>query len=110
MFQTPAATPPDNNLQNRPFITPERPIRAPEPPKGEPGEFTRMFQTPPATPPPQARPADPGEFNKFFQTPQQSPSGPTAHPAYKDPFAKATDRVRRRVAAASLLACLELRL
>ena len=26
MFQTPAATPPANNLQDRPFITPERPI------------------------------------------------------------------------------------
>ena len=76
-----------------------------------------MFQTPTARPPPLAvlrrRPRSRqilGEFSKFFQTPQQSPSGPTAHPAYKDPFAKATDKVRRRVAAASLLACLELRL
>lgn len=52
-----------------------------------PGEFTRMFQPPPSTTPspgpvPQAAPAD---FDKLFN-PAPTPSGPGAHPAFKDPF------------------------
>ena len=50
MFQTPAQTPPPpaSPVSNdRPFITPDRTPRQPETPaKAEPGEFTRMFQTP----------------------------------------------------------------
>ena len=87
MFQTPAASPP--------------PPTQPPPPSSAPpaGEFTRMFQTPAAspTPPPpppaapQAKAAEPGEFTRFFQAPQQASSTPAAHPAYKDPFAKAQE-------------------
>lgn len=52
-----------------------------------PGEFTRMFQPPPSATPspgpvPQAAPAD---FDKLFN-PAPTPSGPGAHPAFKDPF------------------------
>jgi len=90
---TPNPTPQRPPSDDRPFITPDRTPRSPEPPKAGPGEFTRMFQTPAAPPPPPpttAKPAAEGEFTKFFQTPQQ-PATPTAHPAYKDPFAKAAE-------------------
>lgn len=77
MFQTPpaAAPPPPRKLQN------------------EPGEFTRMFQTPsvPPHPPPTAKPADPGEFTRFFDTPAPAAATPNAHPAYPDPFARASE-------------------
>ena len=70
------------------------PVRPPEPAlkqaQAEPGEFTRMFQspalaTPPASapapvPPPQA-PAEIGEFTKMFQAPKAPPPAPPRAPA-----------------------------
>ena len=123
---------------DRPFITPERTPRQPEPPPkpgrgvhadvpntrssgstadanalstasiGETGagEFTRMFQTP-ASPSATAtgQAAEPGEFTRFFQAPQQASSTPAAHPAYKDPFAKARNPPPLRAAWVSLREC-----
>ena len=86
--------------QDRPFITPDRPLRHPEP--RSPGLVSslgcskphcrRSSETTPADscPTGRAKPAEPGEFTRFFQTPQQSTT-PAAHPAYKDPFAKAQE-------------------
>ena len=92
MFQAPP-TPPE-----RPFITPDRTPRTPEPPNVHACEFTRMFETAtaPAAPtpsmpaPPAAKPAGAWRIHPIFSDPQQS-STPAAHPAYKDPFAKAQE-------------------
>ncbi len=73
------------------------PARTAPPAVKEPGEFTRMFQSPvgqatpvPVAPAPSATPAaaksGPGEFTRFFETP--SPAGPLPHsPAVQQPLA-----------------------
>ena len=61
------------------------PVRPPEPvlkqAPAEPGEFTRMFQSPAVAAPPVPAPAPPakteaGEFTKMFQAPKTSPASP----------------------------------
>ena len=114
MFQSPVATPPAAATApfpsapaapapqaQTPPAMPAPPTTAPLPAKTplqaakEPGEFTRMFQAPGATPTPAApvrssAPAPtksgPGEFTRFFETP--SPAGPLPQsPAVQQPLA-----------------------
>ena len=99
MFQTPPAGPPQQPIppvsQDRPFITPDRPARTPDPPKSGPGEFTahvpnsRAPRAPLRLLPPLNRP-NPESSPGFFKRPSSRPR-PGAHPAYKDPFAKAQE-------------------
>jgi len=115
----PPAAPPEESVLNQQFVelftTAERPVvadslvqsaqrpqsaapvRPPEPvgkqAQAEPGEFTRMFQSPavaapaapapPAAPTPQAK-TEAGEFTKMFQAPKAPPAPPTPSPA-KEP-------------------------
>ena len=97
MFQTPAASsaPPSPPSVDRPFISSDRephpaePIRTttPEPQKAAASEFTRMFQTPAASPSPQTPPAPAptapaagGEFTRMFETPAAAPASSADRP------------------------------
>jgi len=89
----------DSLLQTPPRPQSAAPVRPPEPvlpraaapvpPQAEPGEFTRMFQSPaasapassPATPQaPTAAKPEAGEFTQMFQAPKASPPQPAKEP------------------------------
>lgn len=74
---------------------PAKPPAAPPAAKAEPGEFTRMFQSPVAAvsapaPPPVAPPAkkEPGEFTRMFQSPA-TPASPSAAKSAGGDFTRA---------------------
>jgi hypothetical protein len=83
MFRTPPPVIPE-----RPAASAPEPSAAPPPSQATGGEFTAMFRTPPSSAPEQPRPApstpgasDPGEFTRLFQSPGAPPQARSPIPA-----------------------------